>query len=203
MNSASNVVFETARLYARELVPSDAENVFEYASDIFNSGFMPWSPMSMDDTKAFVKRGIADMIESPRKSFVLALCLKENDGFVGTVKLALEDDRRQASVGYILTKRFWHNGYASEAVRGLLRFAFLGLELHRAYACCDDKNIQSVRVLEAVGMRREAHFIKSCYIRVSGRYGWRSIFHYAMLQKEYLMGLTDGDYSPNGDEGQR
>ena len=80
----------------------------------------------------------------------------------------------------------------------VVRFGFLGLELHRIFARCDDKNAASYRVMERIGMRREGHFIKDMYSRVFGRESWRSHYLYAILQKEYLAALPDGDYSPEG-----
>ncbi len=198
MDPASTVVFNTERLYARELVPEDADGVFAYAGDIENSGFMYWSPMTREGSDRFCERCLAAQIAKPRRSWALTLCRKSDDAFVGTVTLNLDEELRQAQAGYILLKEHWHMGYASEALRGLLAFGFLGLELHRITASCDDKNTASIRVMEAVGMRREAHEIKAKYTSVFGKKSWRSTCLYAMLQKEFLCSLPDGYYSPQG-----
>ena len=203
MDPVSPILYSTERLYAREIVREDADGVFEYAGDIENSGYMSWSPLSYERALLFIEQCLASQIESPRRRYRLALCRKEDDAFIGTVTLTLDDELRQGSVGYILIKSHWHCGYASEAVRGLLTFAFLGLDLHRITAACDDKNSASVRVMESVGMRREAHQIKSVYGTVFGKKGWRSLYQYAMLQKEFLCGLADGYYSPDGSDQNR
>ena len=196
MDPISPVIFETERLYAREFVREDADDVFEYAGNIENSGFLPFSPESYEDVKKFIESRLALQIEDPRKAYDLVLCLKETDEFVGAMGLYLSDDRKQADLGYTFKKRHWHNGYATEAALGFLRFGFLGLDLHRIAARCDDRNTASYRVMERIGMRREGHFIKSEYSRIFGKMGWRSMYHYAILQKEYLSSLPDGDYSP-------
>ena len=51
-------------------------------------------------------------------------------------------------------------GYATEAACAMLAYAFEDLKLHRVYGDCDDRNVASARVMEKVGMRREAH--ESC-----------------------------------------
>lgn len=196
MDPISPVVFETARLYAREFVREDADDVFEYAGNVESSGFLPFSPESYEDVIKFIESRLAMQIETPRKAFDLAICKKDTDEMVGAMGLYISEDRRQADLGYTLKLGFRHMGYATEAAKGFLRLGFLGLDLHRITARCDDKNTDSYRVMERIGMRREGHFIKSSYTRVFGKEGWRSVYHYAILQKEYLLSLPDGDHSP-------
>lgn len=196
MDPVSPVVFETERLYAREFVKDDADGVFEYAGNIESSGFQPFSPESYEDVVKFVESRLAEQLKEKRGYFDLVLCLKDTDEMVGAMGLYLSEDRRQGELGYNLKKRFWGRGYATEAARGFLRFGFLGLELHRITAKCDDRNAASYRVMERLGMRREAHFIKDTYTRVFGRMGWRNTYHYAILQKEFLASLPDGEYDP-------
>ena len=196
MDPVSPVIFETERLYAREFVREDADGVFEYAGNLESSGFQEFSPESYEDVVKFVESRLAAQIEEPRRFYDAVLCLKDTDEMIGAMGLYLTDERRQAEIGYNLKRRFWNTGYATEAAKGFLRFGFLGLDLHRIYAKCDDRNIASYRVMEKIGMRREGHMICSEYRRTFGKLGWRSMYHYAILQKEYLMGLADGDHSP-------
>lgn len=196
MENISDVFFETERLYAREFEPTDVDAVFAYAGNVENTGFLPFSPEPYDQVEDFVKHTISDRLQDPRRDFDLAICLKESGVMIGAVGLFLSDDMRQAELGYVLDMRYWHNGYAREAARGMMRFGFLGLDLHRIWAKCDDKNTASLRVMESIGMRREGHFIKSEYTSVYGKKGWRSKYLCAILQKEYLLKLPDGDHSP-------
>ncbi len=198
MDPAANVVFETERLYAREFAPGDADAVFVYAGNVNNTGFLPFSPEPYDEVVKFIESRLASQIERPRKLYDLAVCLKDTDELIGSCGLILSDDLKQGELGYCFNMKYWHMGYATELAKGFLRFGFLGLELHRIFARCDDKNAASYRVMERIGMRREGHFIKDMYSRVFGRESWRSHYLYAILQKEYLAALPDGDYSPEG-----
>ncbi|MBO4384802.1 MAG: GNAT family N-acetyltransferase [Clostridia bacterium] len=199
MRSVSPVIFETERLYAREFVKEDAADVFEYAGSVESSGFMEFSPESFEGCERFIEGRLASQIASPRTYYDLALCLKDEDKMIGAMGIYLSDDLKQGELGYILKDGYRRMGYATEAAKGFLRFGFLGLGLHRITAKCDDMNAASYRVMEKIGMRREGYFIKAEYRRTFGKPGWRSSYLYAMLQKEYLMSLPDGDYSPSGD----
>jgi RimJ/RimL family protein N-acetyltransferase len=200
MEPLSSVVFQTERLYAREFVREDADDVFEYAGNLESSGFQAFSPESYEDVVKFVESRLAEQLKPRRSFFDAVICLKDTDEMVGAMGIYLDKDGRQAELGYNLKKRFWHNGYATEAAKGFLRFGFLGLDLHRITARCDDRNTASYKVMERIGMRREGHFIKADYTTVFGKKGWRSTYHYAILQKEFLMTLGDGDYSPTGSD---
>ena len=68
---------------------------------------------------------------------------------------------RQAYLGYTLARSAWGQGYASEAARKLLDYLFRVLDLHRVIADCDVDNAASIRLLERLGFRREAHYLES------------------------------------------
>ena len=72
-------------------------------------------------------------------------------------------------------------GYATEASEALLAFGFDKLELHRVIATCDVGNASSARVLEKIGMRREAQFREDAWIRGV----WRDSYLYAILEEEW------------------
>ena len=75
----------------------------------------------------------------------------------------------------------WGLGYATEAAAELLRFGFDRLGLHRITAGCWAANIGSARVMEKIGMRREAHLREGAWIQGS----WQDVFHYAILNHEW------------------
>jgi RimJ/RimL family protein N-acetyltransferase len=187
------ILFETERLYVREFNIDDVEAVFAYAGDAENTVYMTWGPDSREDVVNFIHSRLAHQISSPRKAFDLAVCLKETGELIGAVGLYLTDDLLQGELGYLFNKRFWKNGYAAEAARGMLRFGFLCLDIHRIYAKCDSENRSSEGVMKRIGMRREGEMRSSCHTRVRGRLQWRSIKYYAMLRREYLKALVESE----------
>jgi RimJ/RimL family protein N-acetyltransferase len=58
-----------------------------------------------------------------------------------------------ASVGWTFDKRFWGQGYATEAGRALLRLAFERQQVKKVLAECFASNIASRRVMEKLQMR--------------------------------------------------
>jgi [ribosomal protein S5]-alanine N-acetyltransferase len=70
----------------------------------------------------------------------------------------------------------------TEAARAILGVAFRELNLHRVWATCHVRNHASYRVMEKLGMRREAHFRKNAFEKNE----WRDSYLYAILAEEWL-----------------
>ena len=199
LDTLSPTVFVTPRLKIRELCEGDFEAFFAMVSSGVNTAYLPFGPIDGERAEAFIARAMADRLTDERRAYRLGIELKEEGRLIGVVTLVMDPELPVGQAGYIVSAEHWRRGYATEALMGLVRFAFLGPELHRVFAECDEKNAASVRVLEKAGFRREGHFIKARRTERNGRRGWASVFHYAMLRKEFLMTLPDGSYSASGD----
>ena len=79
------------------------------------------------------------------------------------------------------TRRHQGNGYATEAARPLLDWAFGDLALHRVIGRTEARNTGSARVLEKLGMRREAHLVENEWVKGE----WQSELVYAILDREW------------------
>ena len=88
---------------------------------------------------------------------------------------------RQAELGWVLDPAHTGLGYATEAVRALLDYCFADLGVRRVVANCFLANDTSWRLMERVGMRREAHALAESLHR-SGR--WLDTVTYAVLAEE-------------------
>ena len=86
------------------------------------------------------------------------------------------------TVGWVLDPTFTGHGYATEAVRELLRHCFEDLGVRRVVANCFLDNADSLRLMQRAGMRRETHAIRESLHR-SGR--WLDTVVYAVLVDEY------------------
>ncbi len=118
----------------------------------------------------------------------------EHDGvLIGDVALLVGDGWSQADVaeqataveaevGWVFDPRFQGRGFATEAVRELLRLCFEELGLRRVTAGTFADNEPSWRLMERVGMRREAHAVKDSLHRTRG---WLDGYEYAMLAEEW------------------
>jgi RimJ/RimL family protein N-acetyltransferase len=118
----------------------------------------------------------------------------ERDGeVVGDLMLRVEDAWAQkevveqgrgvqAELGWVLDPAFVGNGYATEAVRELLRICFEALVLRRVTAICFADNEASWRLMERLGMRRELHAVADALHR-SG--DWLDTYGYALLATDW------------------
>jgi RimJ/RimL family protein N-acetyltransferase len=118
----------------------------------------------------------------------------EHDGcVVGDVMLRVEDGWAQAEVadqargvqaelGWVFSPDYAGQGYATEAVRELLRLCFADLGLRRVMANCFAANEASWRLMERVGMRRELYTVRESLHR-SG--AWLDGIGYALLADEW------------------
>jgi len=87
----------------------------------------------------------------------------------------------QAEIGCTLSKNYQNQGYATEALGAMIEYLFLTLNKHRIIASVDPRNTASIRLIERLGFRKEAHFKESYYLRGE----WVDDIIYAMLRTEH------------------
>jgi len=149
-------VIETTDLVLREFVPSDWEAVHAYAQDPDVVRYELWGPNTEVQTIAFVNEAIRGRSQEPRRSFELAITRKDTGQLIGGAGLRIRDERhREADIGYALHKAHWGQGLGTQAARGLVRFGFERLGLHRIWATCHAENVASAKVLARAGLRKE------------------------------------------------
>ena len=88
---------------------------------------------------------------------------------------------RQGELGFSFNPTYGGRGLATEAVYAALGYGFTSLGLHRIFAGVDTRNERSWKLMERIGMRREAHFI---HANLEGE-EWIDDFTYAILESEW------------------
>jgi RimJ/RimL family protein N-acetyltransferase len=115
------------------------------------------------------------------KYFHLAVERAEDGKVMGILSL-LCGDHAQGEIGWSLGIEHRGNGYAVEGARALMRYGFSVLKLHRIQAKTTSINSASWKVMERVGMRKEAQLQEAEY-----RDGeWIDGLIYANLADEFL-----------------
>ncbi|MGK5443696.1 GNAT family N-acetyltransferase [Micromonospora sp. URMC 105] len=115
----------------------------------------------------------------------LALVLRQTGAVIGDVLLIWTSvTHRQGEIGYVLHPDHTGHGYATEAAREMLRLGFDGLGLHRIVGRLDARNTASARVLERLGMRREALLRQNEWVKGE----WTDEAVYALLAREWRAG---------------
>jgi len=148
---------DTERLRLRPVAPADAPDLFAVFGDPAVCRYWSRPPMTDPAAAGALQREI-DALFAERTLFQWAIAERASDRLVGTCTLAdLSVAHRRAALGYALGRAAWGRGYATEALRTLLAFAFDALALHRLEADADPRNAASIRVLERLGFRHEGH----------------------------------------------
>jgi ribosomal-protein-alanine N-acetyltransferase len=173
----------TPRLLLREFREADFDDVHAYATDPEVSRFMAWGPNTPDQTRDFMERKAAEQAEWPRDAVNLAMEHLVEGRVIGSIRLQVADrEHRTADLGYSLHRRYWRQGYGSEAAAALVNLAFVTLGMHRLCATCDVRNAGSYGIMEKLGMTREGCLRRNVLVKGA----WRDTYLYAILAEEWI-----------------
>ena len=111
----------------------------------------------------------------------LAICSRQSPTLLGAISLHVEELHRHGEIGYWIGASYWGNGYATEAARAMVGYAFGELCLHRVQARHFIRNPASGRVLQKVGMKLEGTH-RDAYIRWER---FETVDLYAILESEW------------------
>lgn len=180
---APDFPIETSRLRLRPFARGDVDAVYAYRRREDVARYLFDGPMSHESvTEALQVRVGQEVLDAEGSKIFLAVETLSPHALVGEVSLILRDaGNRQGEVGYIFHPDHHGHGYATEAAGALLDMGFGGAGLHRIYARCAAANTASWRVMERLGMRREAHFREHIFVKGA----WDEEFVYAVLAQEW------------------
>lgn len=171
----------TERLMIRFAKINDSEAIFSYRSDVLENKYQGWLPESVNDVRDYIKR-------MPITFDVADVCLqfviieKSKNLLIGDMGIRFTNhNNMQAEIGCTLNKDFQGNGYATEAVRAMVDYLFMRLNIHRIIASIDPRNTASIQLIERLGFRKEAHFKESYFLRGD----WVDDVIYAKLRSEW------------------
>lgn len=162
----------------------DAAAVLVYKSRADVTRFVPHGPLTLEQ---LIERHAKarTTIDDEGQALSLLLHRRDTGELVGDVVLFYKTtDHRGGEIGYVLDPAHEGHGYATEAALELLRLAFEELALHRVVARIDARNDASGRVLERIGMRREAYLVSNEIIQGE----WTDEIDFAILEDEWRAG---------------
>ncbi len=186
------MTLHTQRLILQEVQAADAAEIHALnilpETDRYNTLGIP---EHLSETELLVAEWMAMRTVHPQQHYVFAIRQQASNVFIGNIGLKLSAAKyRRGEVWYKVHVSHWGQGYATEALRAVLHFAFASLHLHRIEAGCAVENRASAAVLQKVGMIREGGKRKVLPIRGE----WVDNDEYAILEEEYF------DQQMNGDE---
>lgn len=167
----------TSRLILRQFTESDYDDLFEFLSQLENDEFEGYPGITYENGKDHLKYRLGS------EEF-FAVQLKDSGKVIGNIYFGKRDFEAR-EVGYIINKNFQRKGYASEALSAVIKNAF-ETGTHRVYAECDPRNECSWKLLEKVGLQREAHFKQNIYFHKDENENpiWKDTFVYALVKED-------------------
>ncbi len=173
----------TDRLVLRPMTPDDAPPIHSYKSQPDTVHFLPHGPLTLDEVLDRIgTRWAGRDLQADDDALCLAAEEPDTGRIIGDVVLFLRSvENRGGEVGYVFAPEARGKGYATEAAAAMLRLGFEHYGLHRIIGRIDARNAASAAVLERLGMRCEAHFVRNELWKGE----WTDEVIYAVLAEEW------------------
>ncbi|WP_027482426.1 GNAT family N-acetyltransferase [Deinococcus pimensis] len=178
-------VLRTPRLVLRRLREEDAPVLAAYRSDPDVARFQGWGPTFSEDRARALVHAMRARQPGEDGWFQFAVAHGGTDELLGDVGLRTFEVRH-AEIGFTLARTAQGRGYAAEAVRAVLAYAFGPLGVHRVVAGVDPRNERSSVLLSRLGFRHEGRFVESW---PEGD-GWLDEDRHALLAREFSARAT-------------
>ena len=156
LNYLGTKQLETRRLILRRFVTDDAEAMFRnWANDPDISKFLTWPPhKDAAESKSILEKWTAAYDKDDCYNWAIVLkSLSEPIGSISVVRQ--RDDIRMVHIGYCIGKRWWRQGFMTEALIRLIQFFFDDVGANRIEARHDTNNPNSGLVMKKAGMLYE------------------------------------------------
>ena len=172
-------VLGTERLVLRAFDPSDAVDVYAYAQSERVGPMAGWAPhKSLEESRSVVRAFI-------EAGDAWAVVDKSSGHVIGSISLHLDGKRRLEGcrqMGYVLGEDHWGRGYATEACRAVLQYAFETLDAPVVSAMHFPANHKSRRILKKLGFTYEGT-LRHTTLMYDGSYADSLV--YSLLREEY------------------
>ncbi|BAX79759.1 GNAT family N-acetyltransferase [Labilibaculum antarcticum] len=151
------ILIETERLYLREILPTDAESMFEMDSDAEVYKFLGRKPIRNIEQS---KKMIESIQEQYKKNGIgrWAIIEKESGNFIGWTGFKFEKENQNGhsnfyNLKFRLLRKYWGKGYITEATKAAIEYAFTEVKIPEIYSMTLLSNLKSQRVLDKLGLQ--------------------------------------------------
>lgn len=167
-------LFTTKRLSVRKFIPDDYNDLADILTDVEVTYFEPYETFTREAC-------IQEAINFSKSKEFFAVVL--NDKVIGKIYFS-DKGFGSYEIGYTFNKAFQGKGYAYESVFGMMKYAFSTLGVRRIFAEIDSRNTKSLKLVERIGMRKEAEH-KELFPRKENNNIYNDCYVYAILKKEF------------------
>ncbi len=187
MNLEKLIPIKTERLLLDKFKPDDWKDYYqmEISPERHKYNRNLFEPKSEEKIKEYVLKKLSTQefkeIEVPCE---FAIRLSENQQLIGF--MGINDgkllEQEQIELYFTINKSFWNNGFATEALKGMIKFCFESVKVHKIVTGCDIENLASKRVMEKAGLRFE------CYWRKDRKRNnqWTDGLGFGILEEDFI-----------------
>lgn len=173
-------IIETDRIKLRKITMDDLDDFYEYSSNPNVARYLSYCHKTKDEA--------VEYINNKQKEYDAGECMiwgiehKEDKKYIGACGFTYWDRKHGVGeIAYTLSDKYWKKGLGVEAVRKILEFGFVQMNLNRIEARCWKDNENSENLMKRLNMTfegviREQIFVKNDY---------RDVKMYSILKKEY------------------
>ena len=174
----------TDRLTIRPATVDDLEVIWSYRRLEEVTRWLTRAPATLEELRPHLEdpTSLAKTLVIERDGEVIGELMLQIDDAWAQAEVEKQASGVQAELGWVLHPDHAGHGYATEAVRELIRVCFEDLGLRRVTANCFADNGASARLMQRVGMRLEIHTLRESLHR-SGE--WLDGMGYALLADEW------------------
>jgi ribosomal-protein-alanine N-acetyltransferase len=146
----------TDRLHLRRPRPGDAPLIFEsFGTDSEVTRYLTWAPhRSVADAELALFARIDRLNREVEYSWVIELT--SSCRVIGLISVWVESN--DAEVGFVLAREHWNQGFTTQALEEVTRWAFAEPSIAKVWATCDVENGASSRVLAKAGFVEHGNF---------------------------------------------
>jgi RimJ/RimL family protein N-acetyltransferase len=172
----------TERLIIRALTPDDLDRHHALFSDVDVVRYLYFGPFDRAAARDHLARRSVVDLPAEGEWINFGVEVKGEGVLIGELAMGfISAVHAHYEVGYVIDPAYAGHGYATEGAAMIVELAFSALGAHRVSGRLDARNDPSARVLEKLGMRREAHLIENEYVKGE----WTDELVYAILAPEW------------------
>lgn len=149
-----NPLLETSRLRLEPQVPEHAAAMMLVLADPRTHAFVPSDPPTDEAALQERFRRLSSRRSPDSTEYWLNWVVFAGGKAIGTVQASVIPAEARASVAYMFHPEAWGQGYATEAVQAMLAHLRSDLQVNRAEADIDTRNLSSQQLVERLGLKR-------------------------------------------------
>jgi RimJ/RimL family protein N-acetyltransferase len=174
---------ETERLQLRGFQKSDLDAMMSYHALPEVQRYLDLKARDRVEVKAALDAMVKqNRLTRPGEAIHFAVTRKADGILIGQTSLRWTDATAgQAELRFVFSPFHRKQGYATEAVSGVIDYGFSNFGFHRIFARCAGSNQPSIRLLNGIGMRLEAHYREHALFQGE----WDEELHFALLDREW------------------